>query len=65
MAKQSQAAAVFTSAVIPAPDDGSNPAMLYGYGRGGWWGVLLVPAATLHFYIAFRLTHPPRERPPS
>lgn len=39
-------------------------AVLYGYGRGGWWGVLLVPAATLHFYIAYRLTHPPREQPP-
>jgi hypothetical protein len=39
-------------------------AVLYGYGRGGWWGVLLVPTATLHFYIAYRLTHPPRERPP-
>jgi len=39
-------------------------AVLYGYGRGGWWGVLLVPAATLQFYIAYRLTHPPRERPP-
>jgi hypothetical protein len=39
-------------------------AVLYGYGHGGWWGVLLVPAATLHFYIAYRLTHPPRERPP-
>jgi hypothetical protein len=39
-------------------------AVLYGYGRGGWWGALLVPAATLHFYIAYRLMHPPRERPP-
>jgi hypothetical protein len=39
-------------------------AVLYGYGRGGWWGALLVPAATLHFYIAYRLLHPPRERPP-
>jgi hypothetical protein len=38
--------------------------LLYGYGRGGWWGALLVPAATLHFYIAYRLTHPPREQPP-
>jgi len=34
-------------------------AVLYGYGRGGWWGVLLVPAATLHFYIAYRLIRPP------
>lgn len=30
-------------------------AILYGYGRGGWWGVLLVPAAALHFYLAYRL----------
>jgi hypothetical protein len=34
--------------------------VLYGYGHGGWWGVLLVPAAALHFYIAYRLRHPPR-----
>lgn len=32
-------------------------AVLYGYGRGGWWGVLLVPAAALHFYFAYRLRH--------
>lgn len=32
-------------------------AILYGYGRGGWWGVLLLPAAALHFYLAYRLTH--------
>lgn len=32
-------------------------AILYGYGRGGWWGALLVPAATLHFYNAYRLIH--------
>jgi hypothetical protein len=32
-------------------------AILYGYGRGGWWGVLLGPAAALHFYLAFRLRH--------
>jgi hypothetical protein len=32
-------------------------AILYGYGRGGWWGALLVPAAALHFYLAYRLTH--------
>jgi hypothetical protein len=31
-------------------------AILYGYGRGGWWG-LLVPAAALHFYLAYRLRH--------
>jgi hypothetical protein len=29
-------------------------AILYGYGVGGWWGVLLVPAAALHFYVAYR-----------
>jgi hypothetical protein len=29
-------------------------AILYGYGRGGWWGVLLVPAAAAHFYAACR-----------
>lgn len=34
-------------------------AILYGYGRGGWWGVLLVPAACLHFYIAYRLRRRP------
>lgn len=39
-------------------------AVLYGYGRGGWWGALLVPAATLHFYIAYRLKHPRPEQPP-
>jgi hypothetical protein len=38
-------------------------AVLYGYGRGGWWGALLIPAATLHFYIAYRLIH--RARPPA
>ena len=32
--------------------------ILYGYGRGGWWGLLLVPAAALHFYIAYRLSRP-------
>jgi hypothetical protein len=32
-------------------------AILYGSGRGGWWGALLVPAATLHFYLAYRLRH--------
>ncbi len=31
--------------------------VLYGYGRGGWWGLLLLPAAALHFYIAYRLRH--------
>jgi hypothetical protein len=29
-------------------------AILYGYDVGGWWGVLLVPAAALHFYVAYR-----------
>jgi hypothetical protein len=29
-------------------------AILYGYGVGGWWGALLVPAAALHFYVAYR-----------
>jgi hypothetical protein len=37
--------------------------LLYGYGRGGWWGVLLVPAAALHFFIAYRLSHPPKQPP--
>lgn len=32
-------------------------AILYGYGRGGWWGVLLGPAAALHFYLAYQLRH--------
>jgi hypothetical protein len=35
-------------------------AVLYGYGHGGWWGALLVPAAALHFYVAYRLRHPRR-----
>jgi len=30
-------------------------AILYGYGQGGWWGLLLVPAAALHFYLAYRV----------
>jgi hypothetical protein len=34
-------------------------AVLYGSGHGGWWGALLVPAATLHLYIAYRLIRPP------
>jgi hypothetical protein len=37
--------------------------VLYGYGRGGWWGALLVPAATLHLYIAYRLIRPPERAP--
>ena len=38
-------------------------AILYGYGRGGWWAALLVPAATLQFYIAYRLIHRPGQPP--
>jgi hypothetical protein len=30
-------------------------AVLYGYGQSGWWGLLLVPAAALHFYLAYRV----------
>jgi hypothetical protein len=29
-------------------------AILYGYGHGGWWGLLLLPAAGAHFYVAYR-----------
>ena len=29
-------------------------AIMYGYGVGGWWGLLLVPAAAAHFYVAYR-----------
>jgi hypothetical protein len=29
-------------------------AIMYGYGVGGWWGLLLVPAAAAHFYFACR-----------
>ena len=37
--------------------------ILYGYHRGGLWGVLLVPAAALHFYLAYRLAkHLEQER---
>jgi hypothetical protein len=36
-------------------------AILYGSGRGGWWGALLVPAAALHFYLAYRLLTRPAE----
>jgi hypothetical protein len=28
-------------------------AIMYGYGVGGWWGLLLVPAAVAHFYFAY------------
>jgi len=30
-------------------------AILYGYDRGGWWRVLLVPTAAVLFCIAYRL----------
>jgi hypothetical protein len=30
-------------------------AVLCGHGQGGWWGLLLVPAAALHFYLAYRV----------
>ena len=36
---------------------------LYGSGHGGWWGALLVPAATLQLYIAYRLIRPPAPAP--
>lgn len=39
-------------------------AILYGYGRGGWWAALLVPSAALHFYLVYRLTHAGESRPP-
>ena len=29
-------------------------AILYGYGVGGWWGLLLVPSAAAHFSFAYR-----------
>jgi hypothetical protein len=29
-------------------------AIMYGYGVGGWWGLLLIPAAAAHFYLAYR-----------
>lgn len=28
--------------------------IMYGYGVGGWWGLLLVPAAAAHFCFAYR-----------
>jgi hypothetical protein len=37
--------------------------ILYGFHRGGLWGVLLVPSAALHFYLAYRLAkHLEQER---
>jgi ascorbate-specific PTS system EIIC-type component UlaA len=38
-------------------------AILYGNGHGGWWGALLVPAATLQLYIAYRLIRRPEQAP--
>jgi hypothetical protein len=38
-------------------------AILYSSGQGGWWGALLVPAATLQLYIAYRLIHRPERAP--
>ena len=35
-------------------------AILYGYDRGGWWRVLLIPAAAGHFYVAYLLHRLPR-----
>jgi hypothetical protein len=37
-------------------------AILYGYHRGGWWRALLVPAAILSFYAAYRLPRAIRAR---
>jgi hypothetical protein len=34
-------------------------AILYGYGRAGWWTPLIALAAFAHFYIAYRLRHRP------
>jgi hypothetical protein len=30
-------------------------AIVYGSDRSDWWGLLLIPAAALHFYLAYRL----------
>ncbi len=30
-------------------------AILYGYDRGGWWRILLIPAATGHLYCGYLL----------
>ena len=35
-------------------------AILYGYDRGGWWRVLLIPAAAGHLYFAYLLYRLPR-----
>ena len=37
-------------------------AVLYGYGHGGWWAFLLIPAAALHFYLAYRVPRAISER---
>ncbi|MGH3625855.1 MAG: hypothetical protein ACRDRL_00190 [Sciscionella sp.] len=31
--------------------------IMYRAGRGRGWGLLLMPAAALHFYLAYRLSH--------
>ncbi|MGA2006835.1 MAG: hypothetical protein ABSH27_04665 [Solirubrobacteraceae bacterium] len=35
--------------------------LLIGYDRGGWWRVLLIPAAAADFYVACLLYRLPRE----
>jgi hypothetical protein len=37
-------------------------AVVYGYGPGGWWGALLLPAAALNFYLAHRVPRAIRAR---
>ena len=37
-------------------------ALLYGYGRAGWWTPLLVVAAAVHLYVAYCLTQLDHER---
>jgi hypothetical protein len=37
-------------------------AILYGYDRGGWWRVLLLPTAAVLFYVAYRLPRAIRAR---
>jgi hypothetical protein len=37
-------------------------AILYGYGRAGWWTPLILLAAFAHFYIAYRLSRRPIPR---
>lgn len=36
-------------------------AIIYRSGRGKKWSLLLVPAAALHFYFAYRLRHPAQD----